>query len=227
MSSERTPAEILFDEVSTAYEEAFADCQPIYPAIQWVLSELESASIKPAKTVDIGCGTGRPICSSLAEAGHDVLGTDLSGAMIEEARKRVPLPNATFQKIDTRDFDPPSDSFDVVTLTFSIIAGVTQDDIRQTIAKLYRILKSGGLLVFSTVPVEGNNVDIVWMGRPVTVSGLSPTENLEELKKVGFEIVKSEETVYKPAKASSIGLCKEEEVWEEPHLWVYAKKPLA
>jgi ubiquinone/menaquinone biosynthesis C-methylase UbiE len=227
MSPERTQAEILFDEVSTGYEEAFADCQPIYHAIKWVLSELESANIKPAKIVDIGCGTGRPVCSALAEAGHDVLGTDISASMIEEARKRVPLPNAAFQKLDTRDFNPPSESFDAVTLTFSLIAGVSQDDIRQTMGKLYRILKPGGLLVFSTVPVEGNNVDIVWMGRPVTVSSLSPADNLEGLKKVGFEIVKSEETVYKPAKASSIGLCKEEEVWEEPHLWVYARKPFA
>jgi len=227
MSVERTQTEALFDEVSFGYEEAYADCEPIYTAIKWVLSELETAGIKPAKTVDIGCGTGRPICSSFAEVGHDVLGIDLSGGMIAEARKRVPLPNATFQKVDTRDFNPPPASFDAITLVFSLIAGVTQDEIRAVIAKLYNILKPGGLLVFATVPIEGNNVDISWMGRPVTVSSLSPANTVEEIKKVGFEIVKAEETKYNPAKASDLGLCKAEDVWEEDHIWVCAKKPSA
>ncbi|KAK0649187.1 S-adenosyl-L-methionine-dependent methyltransferase [Cercophora newfieldiana] len=226
MSTPRRQTEALFDEVGATYEEVFADLQPIHAAIQWVLSELSAANIHPAKTVDIGCGTGRPICSSLAQAGHDVLGIDISGSMIAEAQKRVPLPNATFTKIDTLEFNPPPGSFDVVTLTFSLIAGVTQDEIRQVIAKLYAMLKPGGLLVFATVPVEGNNVEIKWMGRPVTVSSLSPGDTVGEIKKVGFEIVKEEESKYHPIKASSLGLCGPEDVWEETHLWVYARKPV-
>lgn len=226
MSSSRSQTEALFDAVSGGYEEAYSDLQPIHAAIEWVLSELSAAEIHRAHTVDIGCGTGRPICSSLAAAGHNVLGIDLSGSMIAEATKRVPFPNASFIKADTLKFNPPLASYHVVTLTFSLIAGVTQDEIRSVIAKLFAMLKPGGLLVFATVPVEGNNVEIQWMGRPVTVSSLSVEETVAEIKKVGFEVVKQEETKYNPVKAASVGLCKEEDVWEEAHLWVYAKKPV-
>lgn len=220
-------AEALFDAISFGYEEAYSDLLPIHHAIQWVLASLSAAQIHCARIVDIGCGTGRPVVATLAEAGHSVLGIDLSAGMIAEARQRVPLPNATFEKIDTRDFNPPDESFDAVTLTFSLIAGVSQQDIRQAIAKFYRILKKGGLLMFATVAAEGNEVEIRWMGRPVVVSGLSKEEVLEEMKKVGFEIEKSEESSYRPGKAVEVGLCGEEDVWEEGHLWVFARKPSA
>jgi len=220
-------AEALFDAISSGYEEAFSDLQPIHSAVKWVVNSLSAAQIHPARIVDIGCGTGRPVVVTLAEAGHSVLGIDLSAGMIAEARKRVPLPNAIFEKIDTRDFNPPDESFDAVTLTFSLIAGVSQEDIRQAIAKFYRILKKGGLLMFATVAAEGNEVEIRWMGRPVVVSGLSKEELVEEMKRVGFEIEKTEESTFKPVKAVDVGLCGEGDVWEEGHLWVFARKPKA
>ncbi|KAK0623928.1 S-adenosyl-L-methionine-dependent methyltransferase [Immersiella caudata] len=215
--------EAIFDDLAPKYEAAFSDLQSQYDAINWVLSEIEP--LKPAKVVDIGCGPGKPVCSSFAEAGHDVLGTDISGGMLEEAQKNVP--GARFQKINTLEFNPPDASFDAVVLMFSLLVDVTKDDIRAGIANMYRIVKPGGVFVFSTVAIEGEKEDIIWMGRPINVSSLSPDEVIETIKKVGFEVVKHEEVKYYPVRAPEVGICKPDEVWPEPLLWVYARKPAA
>jgi ubiquinone/menaquinone biosynthesis C-methylase UbiE len=224
-TTELTRVQILFDSMASKYEAAFSDLGEQYTAVEWVLSELKASGVHPAKIVDIGCGPGNPVLSTFANAGHDVLGTDISAGMIEEAKKNVP--SAKFLQVDTRDFKPPDESFDAVVLMFSLVVDVTKDDIRECIKNMYRITKPGGVFLFGTVAIEGENVDIVWMGRPVTVSSLSPGEVVEQIKEVGFDVVKSEETKYHPVKAPEVGLCKPEEVWPEPLLWVYARKPKA
>ena len=212
-------AEQLFDSVGPAYESAFAGLATQAASISWLQSQLQSK--KPAKCLDIGCGTGRPVCSELANAGHDVLGIDISGAMIEDAKQKVP--NAKFSKEDLLEYNPGSESFDTITVYFSMIASVTQDQIRKNIQNIYAWLKPGGFLVFATVPVAGNNLEIKWMGKPIVVSSLEADEAVSWIKKVGFEVVHHEVTTFTP-KAAQAGICKEEDVWEEPHLFVYAKK---
>lgn len=224
-TTEPTRVQTIFDSMATKYEAAFSDLSEQYTAVEWVLSELNTAGIHPAKIVDIGCGPGKPVLSTFAAAGHDVLGTDISAGMIEEAKKKVP--SAKFLQVDTRDFKPPDESFDAVVLMFSLLVDVSKDEIREGIRNMWRITKPGGVFLFGTVAIEGENVDIVWMGRPITVSSLSPAEVVERIKEVGFEVLKSEETKYHPVKAAEVGLCKEEEVWGEPLLWVYARKPEA
>ena len=212
-------AEEVFDDIGPAYESAFAGLPTQAASIRWVISELESR--KPAECLDIGCGTGRPVCHELAKAGHNVLGIDISTAMIEDARKKVP--DARFQKIDLLEYNPDPASFDAITVYFSMIASVTQNQIRQNIKNIYDWLKPGGVFVFGTVPVAGNNLEIKWMGRPVTVSSLEAGEAVDWIQRVGFEVVYHDVSAFTP-KAVQASICKEEDVWEEPHLFVYAKK---
>ncbi|KAK5662447.1 hypothetical protein OQA88_8358 [Cercophora sp. LCS_1] len=214
-------AEQVFDTISSRYEVAFSGLTPQIASIQWILTTLASANTKPAKIIDLGCGTGSPVCSTLSEAGHDVLGIDISSAMIEAARSRAP--KARFEKRDTRDFNPGEDVYDVVTIYFSLIAGVSQDEIRGTIKKVYGMLKQGGLFVFATVPLDAENVDIQWMGNPVTVSSLAHEDIVATITGAGFEVVKEDLSAFTP-KGVEAGICKEEDVWEETHLFVCAKK---
>lgn len=213
-------AEQLFDSVGPAYESAFANLTPQQDSIQWLLAELENR--KPAKILDIGSGTGRPVCFDLAEAGHDVLGIDISSAMIEAANQNVP--EARFEQVDIRNFQSPHESFDAITIYFSLIASVTQEEIREAIRKAYGLLKSGGVFVFATVPVEGNNLQINWMGRPIIASSLSEEDGLQSVRAAGFKIEHNSMTQFLP-RAAEAGICKAEDVWEEPHLFVYARKP--
>jgi len=217
-------AEQAFDSIGPAYETAFEGDPEQLVSIKWLLSQLEAANIKGAHIVDIGCGTGKPVCGALAAAGHDVLGIDISAAMVESARERVPA--ARFEQVDMRDFiaSAAEGSFDAVTAYFSMIVSVTQEDIRQFIAGIYRLVRPGGFFVFASVPVHVENLQIKFMGRPIQVSNLGPEETLEWMKNVGFEVEHEAITTFLP-KGVEAGICKPEEVSEEPHLFVCAKKP--
>lgn len=59
-----------------------------------LLSELASRNIPQGQVVDLGCGSGI-LAESVSRAGYDVLGVDISKAMIDLARRRAP--NARFQ----------------------------------------------------------------------------------------------------------------------------------
>jgi cyclopropane fatty-acyl-phospholipid synthase-like methyltransferase len=217
-------AEQVFDAVGPAYEAAFEGHPEQEASIKWLLSQLEAANIRPARLVDIGCGTGKPVCWALSAVGHDVLGIDISTAMVVAARERVP--GARFEQVDVRDFisSAAQESFDAITVYFSMIASVTQEEIRQFIAGIYKLLRPGGLFVFATVPISAESLQIKWMGRLVQVSSLAPEEAVEWIKKVGFQVEHEAVTKFTP-KGSEAGICSPDDVWEETHLFVYAKKP--
>jgi ubiquinone/menaquinone biosynthesis C-methylase UbiE len=211
-------AAATFDSVGPAYESAFASCEPQVTSIQWLIAQLPA---KGCKILDIGCGTGRPVCSMLADAGHDVLGIDVSGGMLAAARSHVK--NAQFEQVDYRAFQGEYGSFEAITVYFSLIAGVTQDEIRNAFKKIHSWLKPGGYFIFSTVPIDGNNLEIKWMGRPVVVSSLTAEEGVAAIRAAGFEILDEKQSTFMP-QAVEAGICLSEEIWEETHLFVYAKK---
>lgn len=214
----RLGAEALFDSVGPAYERAFSKCTEQQDSIKWLIQNLPSNST----VLDIGCGTGRPVCSTLAAAGHSVYGVDISGAMIEAAKKQVP--EADFLKVDIRTFAPPAGiKYDAITAYFSLISDVTQQEIKDTFMNIYSWLNPEGFFVFATVPISGDNLDIEWMGRPITVSSLSEEEILEALKGIGFSVLKAQSSKFMP-EAVEAGICEEKDVWEEPQLFVYARK---
>lgn len=215
-------AEAAFDDIGPAYESAFAGMPLQADSIKWIISQLEQSQIKPAKVLDVGCATGRPVCADLAAAGHDVLGIDVSSAMLDAARKNVP--SAKFEQIDARDFSAPPATFDAITVYYSLIASITQDEIRQCIQKIYDWLKPGGLFVFMTVPIDANNIEIRWMGRRLTASGLASEDVVDWIRRVGFEVVHDAISKFTP-KAVEAGICGPEDVLEEETQIVYAKKP--
>jgi len=216
-----TTAEAVFNSIGPAYETAFAGLRPQLESIEWLKQQL--ATEKPSSCLDIGCGTGQPVCSSLASAGHDVLGIDISGTMITAARERVS--SATFKKIDLKDFVAEPGSFDAITVYFSMIASVSHFDIQHAIASIYGWLRHGGLFIFATVtvPEACENVTIKWMGKDVVVSGIEADMAVDWVKQAGFEVVRTEASNFLP-KAVEAGICRDDEVWEEDHIFVYAKK---
>lgn len=96
---------------------------------------------QPGETVlDIGCGTGH-LTHAIAERGANVIGTDFSPAMIEQARANYP--DIRFEVADASDFtlDVPVDAI------FSNAVFHWVRDQEGTAACLARALKPGGRLV--------------------------------------------------------------------------------
>jgi cyclopropane fatty-acyl-phospholipid synthase-like methyltransferase len=210
----------LFDAIGPAYEDAFSGSLGQTAAVEWMTQELKAKT--RARFLDIGCGTGRPTCAALVEDGHDVLGIDISNEMLAAARKNVP--GAKFERVDVKLFDAEDESFDGITVFFGMIAEFSQDEIRSHIAKIHKWLKRGGSFVFATVPLDGNNVRIKWLGRSVLVSSLTEDQVLEWFMELGFDVVFHETEMFTPVRAPEVGLCTKEDVWEEPQLYVYARK---
>lgn len=68
--------------------------------------ETVAGSLRPGSTVlDLGCGTGRPIASFFAAAGHRIIGVDQSAAMLEFAKQRLPGQQWVLSRIE--DFVAP------------------------------------------------------------------------------------------------------------------------
>ena len=69
-----------------------------------ILRLFELHGIKDGRVVDLGCGSGI-WARALVDVGYEVAGSDISSAMIELARERVP--EASFQVVSFVDVDIP------------------------------------------------------------------------------------------------------------------------
>ncbi len=118
---------------------------------------------------------------------------------------------------------PSPGSLDAATVFFSLIADVTQSEIRSFIAKIHGLLKPGGLFVFATVPLPAESLQINWMGRPVVVSSLAPEDAVASIKDAGFQVEHEALSKFTPRGAEA-GICSQDDVWEETHLFVCARK---
>ena len=97
--------------------------------------------------LELGCGTGSTALE-LSPLVHNIIATDISGAMLEKAREK-----AAAQKIDNVEFaqadalHAPMGPFDVVT-AFNVLHLV--EDLDQTLAEIARRTKPGGLFISKT-----------------------------------------------------------------------------
>lgn len=148
-------------------------------------------SPKPQRALDFACGTGR-ILSEVARWVPEVVGVDVSSAMIEIARSRCP--NTTIIEADlTADPDVISDRFDLIT-SFRFLLNA-QPDLRSAALRALRSrICNGGLLLtnFHLNPMSLTGVYHAAMSRirgiePRTMMTLGEARQL--LRENGFEPV--------------------------------------
>ncbi len=97
---------------------------------------------KHKKILDVCCGTGEQLAMLESEK-MQLVGVDLSGAMLKEASSRK---NIRFLQLDATEMDFPSQSFDAVILTFSLHEKSELD--REVIFKAsWDLVRQGGHLI--------------------------------------------------------------------------------
>ena len=209
-----------YNALGASYEAAFA----AVPAQLRVLQSLQSQLAPRSRVLDLGSGTGRPTAAALAAAGHAVAGIDISPVMVAAARARVP--GAAFDVADARTYEPPPGELHAVTAFFSFIAEVSLAQILALPGRVAAWLRPGGVFVSGWVCPPGlraENVPLRWMGRDVVVSVVPPEELVRAMEDAGFEVLEKVEELYLP-KAVEAGICSADEVWEEPHVFIVARK---
>ncbi len=102
------------------------------------------------EVLEIGCGTGSTALLHAPYVKH-IRATDFSANMIAIAKRKAidqNIDNVTFEQVSIDDLRLPDDSLDVV-MGMSILHLL--EDRSAAIAKVYKMLKPGGLFVSSTV----------------------------------------------------------------------------
>jgi len=133
----RRPLRTMFDGLASTWETR------IGPHHLWALDLALADVPPPGRALDLGTGTG-VVALALAEryAEAEVVGVDLSPAMIEEARRKVPpelAERVRFEVGDASALSCPDGDFDLVVLSNMI----------PFYDELARVIAPGGTLVFS------------------------------------------------------------------------------
>ena len=146
-----------YDDYSELYaehaEKSVTNAYYDRPAIVELAGDVEGKRV-----LDVGCAAGH-LSALLAAKGADVLGVDSSAGMIAVARKKFG-DVARFEQADvSRPLDLPDGSIDVVAA--SLVLHYLKDW-GPALAEFRRVLKPGGVLVFS---VHHPGEDWRWFGK--------------------------------------------------------------
>ncbi|MGV9454837.1 class I SAM-dependent methyltransferase [Streptomyces sp. NPDC003635] len=205
---QRPPAAALFDVLGADYEKAFAHAPAHLAALEWLSERLPPA----ARTLDVGSGTGRPTAALLTAAGHSVLGVDVSPVMVELAARQVP--EAEFRHADIRELPLDEDRFDGICVFFSLLQ-MTRAEQSSLMRRLALALKPGGHLVLATVPADVEDVEVVFMGRPVRATSFAEDDLTYMVEAAGLTVLSRNSTVFTPDHPGA---------GPEPHLFLYCRR---
>ena len=105
---------------------------------------VDALAERGSRILDAGCGTGR-VAAALAVRGHDVLGADADGSLIEAGREQYPgLPLIHRNLLDLRAEDGP---FDVAVLAGNVIVYVEPGSEAAVLRALDGVVVPGGRVV--------------------------------------------------------------------------------
>jgi SAM-dependent methyltransferase len=100
------------------------------------------------RVLELGCGAGR-IAGYLVELSEEAHGIDISSEMIAECRRRYPAGH--FIEGDIRDLSQFEDgALDAVVAGFNILDIFGDEERREALGEIRRVLRDGGLYVMSS-----------------------------------------------------------------------------
>ncbi|MEU6669667.1 class I SAM-dependent methyltransferase [Streptomyces sp. NPDC046727] len=204
----RAPAAVVFDTLGLDYERAFAGSGPHRASLGRLLELLAPGS----RVLDVGSGTGRPTAQTLTDAGHRVLGIDVSPVMVELAARQVP--GAEFRLADIRETPLAEASFDAVCAYFSLLQ-MSRAEQQAVVAKLARAVRPGGLIALATVPLDVEEAEGTFMGQPIRVTSFTAEAFTGLVTAAGLTVLAEEETLFTPAHP---------EAGPEPQLFLLARR---
>ena len=113
---------------------------------EWETLKKMLPDFKGKRVLDLGCGYGWHCIYAMENGASSVVGVDISHKMLEVAKEKTHFPQVEYKCCAIEDVEFPEESFDVIlsSLAFHYVA-----DYEILVKKIYRILKSGGKLVFT------------------------------------------------------------------------------
>jgi SAM-dependent methyltransferase len=112
-----------------------------------VLAALRAAGVRRGLVLDLGCGAG-VLSEVLVRRGHEVVGVDVSPAMLATARRRVPRARFVRGSID-RVALPPCDAAVAIGEVLNYLP--TEAALARTLRRVRAALRPGGVLVLDAL----------------------------------------------------------------------------
>jgi ubiquinone/menaquinone biosynthesis C-methylase UbiE len=140
------PTADFYDSMGADYERAFGHDAGLHNFIKKALTFFPPSS----KVLDVGCGTGTPVASTVAAHGHRVIGIDIAQAMVDLSRQAVP--GGEFEVADMTEY-VPKEKVDVVLHSLSLFL-LSRKEMEVMSKKWAEWLLPNGVLCIATMAAE-------------------------------------------------------------------------
>ncbi|NTW75691.1 MAG: class I SAM-dependent methyltransferase [Candidatus Moranbacteria bacterium] len=173
----------VYDHMADRYAALFSEVKELFEEFVALLPE-------SGRVIDLGCGVGTE-AGYLAERGFDVVGLDLSGGMLAQAKRDHP--HVDFRKADLRDIPSDLGIFDGVLASYSLIH-IPKIDALPALRDIGRVMKYSGVIFVCLQTGESGEkfVDEPLVPGARTFLNIMSREEVERLlSDAGFEVVDS------------------------------------
>lgn len=189
-----------YDRVAGAYERAFLDELESKPFDRELLTGFCQTVDGPI--ADIGCGPGQ-VGAFLKDAGRQVVGADLSPAMVASAARRLDAAVVA----DMRAL-PFADTGLGGVVAFYALIHLRRDEVVGALVEIRRVLQPGGKVLLSAHEGSGTIEQDEFLGEPVPfVATLFALDELEEaVHRAGLRIRRAQRRVPYPTEHPTVRL---------------------
>ncbi len=145
MDDQKRRVAAAFDLAADAYDAPLRRCFDLHAVVL-----VREARIPPgARVLDVATGTGKVALGAARAVGPNghVVGVDLSEGMLARARRKAGDLPVEFRQMDAEALEFDDGTFDVVLCGFGVFF---PPDIVRGVQEMYRVLRPGGLVAFST-----------------------------------------------------------------------------
>jgi SAM-dependent methyltransferase len=185
-----------YDKVAEEYTRRISDELTHKPLDRQLLDRFADSMRGRGIVCDLGCGPGH-VARYLHERQVDVIGIDISRAMVEQARRLNP--SIHFQQGDMLSLEVEDGAWAGVVAFYSII-NIPRGEVAAALGEIKRALQPGGLLLMSFHIGEGLIHMDEWWEKEVSLefNFFQVGEVRENLRGAGFVI---EEVIERPSYA--------------------------
>ncbi|AWV33389.1 MULTISPECIES: class I SAM-dependent methyltransferase [Paenibacillus] len=130
----------------SAYQQMPRSIGGLAAAGEWHVLKALLPDLHNKSVLDLGCGFGWHCLYAREQQASSVIGVDISGKMLQQAREKTNDPAITYIQLPIEDIDFASEQFDVVlsSLAFHYI-----ESFAAICRKVHVFLKPGGSFIFS------------------------------------------------------------------------------
>lgn len=174
-----------YDAVAETYAQTFFDELTRKPFDRELLDAFAAAA-PGATVIEVGCGPGH-VGRYLNERGMDVVGVDLSSAMVEIARRLNP--GMRFEVADMRSLPLEDGAVGAVVAFYSLIH-IPRDEVPAVLEEFRRVLTPSGRLVLAVHGGSGTVHSSEFLGQrvPFEMTRFERDELVELVSGAGFEV---------------------------------------